>query len=445
MAAELLIVDDDPNIRRSFSALLREQKYRTTESETAEQALLLCEHHIFDLILLDIQLPRMSGIDFLRHLREMPDPPLVLVISGQADIPMALEAIKLGAVDFLEKPVSPEKLITSVHSCLLLAHSEQQRRIFVTSTEHDSQIIGQSQAVRKLLQTIGKVAPTDSTVLITGQNGTGKELVATRIFLESKRRDKPFIKVNCPGIPETLFESELFGHLKGAFTGAVKNFPGKFALADGGTIFLDEIGDLPLNLQAKLLRVLETGEIETLGMEERRQVDVRIICATNHSLEKLVSEGRFRQDLYYRITVFKIEVPPLSDRIDDIPLLAGSFLARFDPSGQTRLSPEAVTLLLAQPYPGNIRQLKNIIERLSIMYRGRIIQPEDIRNQAEPNQSSLIQANTTKGLSAQLEQFEQTLLKRTLQECKNNISEAARILQIDRSALSKKIKEYGIK
>lgn len=445
MAYEILIVDDEATIRSSFSALLRDRKYRTDEAPSAEIAIRKCEQRSYSLILLDLQLPGMSGLEFLEKVRALPERPEVLVISGQADIPMALQAIKLGAVDFLDKPVGPEKLLASVHSALLLADARQQRALMLESVESSSQIVGRSAAVRKLLQIIDKVAPTDSTVLITGPNGTGKELVATRVYLESKRRDKPFVRVNCPGIPDTLFESELFGHLKGAFTGAVRNYPGKFVLADGGTIFLDEIGELPFNLQAKLLRVLESGEVETLGSEARNQVNVRVICATNRSLEQLVREGRFREDLYYRISVFVIDVPPLNTRRDDVPMLIGAFLARFDPAGRTQLSTEAIAWLTTLDYPGNVRQLKNIVERLTILSRDRTVQLAELQEQLGSAGATSRSSTGGGSLSERLAEYERAMIAQTLSQCKGNISEAARLLQMDRAAVSRKIKELGLK
>lgn len=445
MAQKILIVDDEPNITLSFSSLLQDEGYKTAAAETAEEAIQKCLETSFDLVLLDLHLPGQSGIDFLEWIKEEPYPPVVLVVSGQSDIPTALKAIKLGAIDYLEKPVHPEKLISSVGSSLMLAAANRQRNLMVNDIDSRSQIIGNSKAVKKLLKTIQQAAPTHATILITGENGTGKELVATRIYLESTRREKPFIKVNCPGIPPTLFESELFGHTKGAFTGAVKDYPGKFVLADGGTIFLDEIGDLPLDCQAKLLRVLESGEVETLGSVQKRHVDVRLICATNRNLLKRVHDGRFREDLYYRISVFVIEVPPLRDRSDDIPLLTGEFLKRFDPAQSTRLSAEALAYLTTLDYPGNVRQLKNIIERLTILFHNQTVEASDLVAHVVPCAPSESLSSHASTLSEKTANFEKYLIMKTLDDAGGNISEAARLLQIDRANLSKKIKELKLK
>ncbi|HUV31515.1 MAG TPA: sigma-54 dependent transcriptional regulator [Acidobacteriota bacterium] len=445
MRISILIVDDEPNITLSFSSLLKDEGYSPVTAASAEQAAEKCARQSFELILLDLQLPGQSGLDFLRQLKADPLAPPVLVISGQADIPMALEAVRLGAVDFLEKPVLPEKLIASAKTALLLAAADRQRTVLVDEMDERCRIVGQSAAIKKTLATISRVAPVDTTVLVTGENGTGKELVATRLYLQSHRRDRPFIRVNCPGIPETLFESELFGHVKGAFTGAIKDYPGKFVMADGGTIFLDEIGDLPLPCQAKLLRVLETGEIETLGADSHRLVDTRIICATNQDLEQLVREGRFRQDLYFRVSVFVLRVPSLAERREDIPLLVGEFLRRFDPSQSVKLSAEALACIGTLLYPGNVRQLKNLIERLTILYRGRTVQPEDIDAEFRGPAGAACPGPTELSLGERLALLERQIIEKTLGQTGGNISETARRLKIDRSNLSRKVKDFRLK
>jgi two-component system nitrogen regulation response regulator NtrX len=445
MSQRILIVDDEPKITSAFSTLLGDEGYQTDTAATAEEAMQKCGRLSFDLVVLDLNLPGQSGIDFLKWLKEEPYPPVVLVVSGQSDIPTALLAVKLGAIDYLEKPVQPEKLLSSVGASLMLASANRQRHLMVGDIDQSSQIAGNSKAIKKLLKTIRQVAPTDTTVLITGENGTGKELVATRIFLESKRRDKPFVKVNCPGIPATLFESELFGHTKGAFTGAVKDYPGKFVLADGGTIFLDEIGDLSPDCQAKLLRVLETGEVETLGSVQKRHVDVRVICATNKNLQQSVTQGRFREDLYYRISVFVIPVPPLRERCDDIPILVGVFLKQFDAAQSTRLSPDTLAYLTTLDYPGNVRQLKNIIERLTILFRQKIVELDDLVEQLVSSQPVVNRTGNALSLSEKLATFEKHLIEKTLHETAGNVSEAARLLRTDRANLSKKIKELKLK
>lgn len=448
MTGRILVVDDEPNILASFSALLKDEGHHPKTVDSAEKAERSLRQETFDLILLDLQLPGQSGLEFLRELKDEPMAPKVLVISGQADIAAALAAVRLGAVDFLEKPVPPEKLIASVSAALALATADRQRSFLVDEMDDGCRIIGQSPAIRNMLRTIDQAAPNDTTILVLGENGTGKELIASRLYLQSKRRDLPFLKVNCPGIPDNLFESELFGHRKGSFTGAIRDRAGKFVQADGGTIFLDEIGDLPLACQAKLLRVLESGEIETIGADNNRRVDVRVICATNRNLQQLVAEKQFREDLYYRISVIVIEAPPLSARLDDIPLLIGEFLKRFDPSGRTQLSAGAIATLGSMRYPGNIRQLKNIIERLTILHPDRTIEADDISGTTRPDHNSHNRPAAGKialSLSQQTDIFEKHLVSQTLSECGGNISEAARRLQIDRANLSKKIKEMGLK
>ncbi len=445
MSDTILIIDDEPNIIFSFSSLLKDEGYSVNSASSTEEGLKIYSKKRFDLILLDLNLPKLSGIDFLKTVKKDPIAPVVIVISGQSDISTALETVKLGAADYLEKPVPPERLLTRIKSGLMLSHAQRQRSLMVNDLDKSSCIIGESPSVKKLLSTISQAAPTDVSVLIRGENGTGKELVAMRLYLESLRREKPFVKVNCPGIPSTLFESELFGHTKGAFTGAVKNYPGKFAIADGGTIFLDEIGDLPYECQAKLLRVLETGEVEKLGSTEMTNVDVRVICATNRNLEKLIEVKKFREDLFYRISVFNIEVPSLNDRKDDIPLLIGEFLKKYDPSNELQLSPDAIAFLTTLDYPGNVRQLKNLIERLSIIHQGKQIGINDLPEMMAFDKQSNIVDSKPDSLSDQLNIFEMHLIKNTLRKTKGNISEAARQLKIDRANLSRKINDWGLK
>jgi len=445
MPETILIIDDEQKIISSFTSLLEDEGYKVNSAESIEKALKLYNKNRYNLILLDLNLPKLSGVDFLKIIKNDPIPPVVLVISGQSDISTALETIRLGAADYLEKPVPPEKLLTSVKSGLLLSQAQKQRLLMVNDLDQSSRIIGESSAIKKLLLTISQAAPNDVSVLIRGENGTGKELVAMRLYLESKRREKPFIKVNCPGIPASLFESELFGHTKGAFTGAVRDYPGKFVLADGGSIFLDEIGDLPYECQAKLLRILETSEVEKLGSTDSTIVDVRVICATNRNLEKLIEEKKFREDLYYRISVFNINVPSLNERKDDIPLLVGEFLKRYDPSGKLLLSPDAIAYLTTLDYPGNVRQLKNLIERLSITHPGRQIGMIDLAGMTSIDNLPERNAPESISLTDQLLDFEKHLIKKTLENTQGNISEAARQLNIDRANLSRKINEWGLK
>ncbi|UCG62799.1 MAG: sigma-54-dependent Fis family transcriptional regulator [Candidatus Zixiibacteriota bacterium] len=444
MSNRILIVDDEPNIVLSFSSLLQDSGYPTDSAGSFDEAVRKLRAGEISLVLLDLNLPDRSGIEFLKLLKEEPSPPLVLVISGQSEISTALEAVKSGALDYLEKPVPPEKLLASVRTALMLRDANRQRSLLVDDLDTQSRLVGSSRAMKTLLRSIEKVAPSDATVLITGANGTGKELVATRIYLQSNRRDKPFIKVNCPGIPETLFESELFGHKRGAFTGAVKDYPGKFILADSGTIFLDEIGDLPIECQAKLLRVLETGEVETLGAVDRTHVNVRVICASNRELLGLVDEGKFREDLYYRVSVLVVNVPPLRHRPDDIPLLVGEFLRRFDPAGVTRLAPEAMEVLTAYDYPGNVRQLKNIVERLTILHPETTIGSSEVAIQLAQGAPSVPEAGS-KALSERLRQYEKEIIRQVLVEHAGNIAAAARSLKMDRGNLSRKIRELGLK
>jgi len=444
MHERVLIVDDEPNIAKSFSDLLGDQGYTTDIATTLADALAACRDRTYDLILLDLSFPKGSGLDLLRA-DVLAAATVVLVVSGQSDIPTALEAVRLGAVDYLEKPVGPERLLASVRTALLLAQARRQQVLFSEELASQARMVGESPSMKKLVRDIHQAAASDASVLLTGENGTGKELVAARLHLESRRRDRPLVKVNCPGIPETLFESELFGHRKGAFTGAIRDYPGKFVMADGGTIFLDEIGDLPLPCQAKLLRVVETGEVETLGETAGGVVDVRVICATNQDLNSLVAQRRFRQDLFFRISVLPIRLPSLSERRDDIPLLIGEFLRQFDPSGSTSLSPDAIGLLCAQSYPGNVRQLKNVIERLTILHRGRTISAADLGLSPRPGGGDERHSPPEPvSLALHMERCERQIIEQTLRSCRGNISEAARILRIDRANLSRKARKYHL-
>lgn len=441
MSEKILIVDDEPNIVSSFASLLGDEGYLTKSAVSVNEALQLCSQTDFALVLLDLNMPERSGLEFLRDLPR-PLRPEVLVISGQSEIAVALEAVKLGALDYLEKPVSPERILASVRTSLLVAAANSHRRLMADELDDRARMVGDSAPMRALQSQIYRIAPADSQVLITGPNGTGKELVAIRLHLASARRDRPFVRVNCPGIPETLFESELFGHRKGSFTGAIKDFPGKFVQADHGTIFLDEIGDLPLACQAKLLRVLEGGEVETLGATETQQTDVRVICATNRDLGQLIAAGKFREDLFYRISVLNIDVPSLDQRREDIPTLVGEFLRRFDPGGQTQIAPEAMACLCTLDYPGNVRQLKNLIERLTILNSGQMVTTADLSPSSPPARST--KNGKPANLSEQLLEFERGLIKQTLEQCQGNISEAARQLGTDRANLSRKVRQLRL-
>ena len=443
MSSRILIVDDEPNIVASFDSLLSNEGYQTCGVFSPDEAEQLLNKRHFEIILLDLNFPGRSGLDLLQKIVAKPGHPMVLVISGQAEIKTAIDALRVGASDYLEKPVDPVRLISTVRNLVGLYQAKRRQLMITDQIEEKSQLVGNSTPMRELEDMILMIGPTDSTVLITGENGTGKELVATRLFLSSNRRDKPFVKVNCPGIPASLFESELFGYRKGAFTGADKDYPGKFRLADSGTIFLDEIGDLPRECQAKLLRVLETGEIETLGSGMEETVDARIVCATNRDLASRVKQGDFREDLFYRISVITIQVPPLRERPEDIPLLVGEFLRQFDPSGETSLAAEALALISGYEFPGNVRQLRNLIERLTIFYGGTRIGAAQIESTGTLHKSVDTEDHHT--LAESLHSFEKNLIAAALSECGDNITKAAEMLGIDRANLSRKVKEHNLK
>ncbi|MCK4372456.1 MAG: sigma-54-dependent Fis family transcriptional regulator, partial [candidate division Zixibacteria bacterium] len=440
MQNRILIIDDEPNITSSFASLLTDEGHLAEGASDAETGLKRIERNRYDLVLLDLNLPGLSGIDFLKRIKGKPTAPMVLVISGQSEIAVALEAMKLGAVDYLEKPVAPERLISSVRAALMLLQAERQRSIMADEVDAGSQMIGQSASMRQLSSVISQAAPTDVTVLIEGENGTGKELVATRIYLESRRRDRPFVKVNCPGIPETLFESELFGHRKGAFTGAVKDYPGLLEMADGGTLFLDEIAELDGNLQSKLLRVIQEKTFERVGGRRQITADVRLIAATNRRLKRMVDEGGFREDLFYRLNTFPLELPPLRERPADIPALARAFLGRAAKEfgkPPLELSEEAMECLMGYNWPGNVRELENAIERAVILAQNSNIEVTDLPHQNLPLARSALPGK-------RLKEAEKNHILNILTETEGNYSEAARILGISRMTLYNKAREYGI-
>jgi len=367
----ILIVDDELSMREFLSILLSREGYGVATAATGEEALTLLASGGVDLILSDLAMPGLSGIDLLSRTREMDPPPELILITAHATAETAVEAMKRGAYDYIPKPFRVDELLLTISRALerrsLVAENRELRR----RGDHPPEggMVGESPALRRVVDLIDRVAPTGATVLVTGESGTGKELVARAIH-EKSMLPGPFVPVNCGSIPETLMESELFGHVKGAFTGAVKDHPGLFEQADRGTIFLDEIGELPLQLQAKLLRVLQDREVRRIGAHTSRSVDTRVICATNRDLEEGVRAGTFREDLYYRINVVRIHLPPLRDRREDIPLLVGRItrlIARRRGISPPRITPEAMERLSAYPWPGNIRELENVLEHALVI------------------------------------------------------------------------------
>ena len=444
----IMVIDDEKDIRDSLEGVLKDEGYRVTVEENAEEGLRSIGKSAPDLILLDIWMPGMDGVETLKEIKKRFDNLPVIMISGHATIDTAVKATKLGAYDFIEKPLSLDDLILSVAHALERSRLVEENTALRERERMDYTLIGESRAMRALKMDIERVAPTDSWVLITGENGTGKEFVARNIHLSSMRVLRPFVEVNCAAIPEELIESELFGHEKGAFTGAVAAKKGKFDQADKGTIFLDEIGDMSLKTQAKILRILQEQSFERVGGSERIMVDVRVIAATNKDLTKEIEKGAFREDLFYRLNVIPFHVPALRERKDDIPLFVEFYLK--DLSRRTArevpvIDSAALKALVVYDWPGNVRELKNLIERLIIMGPSESIEfgdiPDYIRD-TEP--SEIISSEDKQNFKEARARFERQFIIKKLEEFDGNISKTAEAIGLERSHLYRKIKAYKI-
>ena len=448
--SRILVVDDEANIRYTLKMILEYEGYVFYEAESGWQALEVLEDHPeIDLVLLDIRLPDLDGLKVLAEIKKRPYPPEVIMISGHGTIEMAVEATKLGAFDFLEKPPTRERVLLSLRNALEARKLKFAYHDIKRKAEKSYQIVGQHPLIKNLWQEILKIAPTNATVLILGESGTGKELVARAIHAHSPRAAENFVQVNCAAIPEELIESELFGHEKGAFTGATEKKPGKFELADGGTIFLDEIGDMSLKTQSKVLRVLEEGEVQRVGSSKIIKVDVRVIAATNKDLKKEMKEGRFREDLYFRLNVVPLSVPPLRERKEDIPLLVNYFCERFSEENnfrRKRFSAEALELMMKYPWKGNVRELKNLVERLIILTDKEVIGPEDLPDYIYQDREVLLpDLRKVKTLKEFREEAEKNFILYKLKMNNWNVSKTAREIDTPRSNLYKKLEQYGIK
>jgi len=453
MSQSILVVDDEAGVRSSLQGILGDEGYVVDAVESGEACLQALESRRYDLLLLDVWLPGMDGLETLSRVRTL-DPELpVVVISGHGTIETAVSAVRMGARDFVEKPLSLEKTLLVVKNALRQQRLEKEIRELKEQISHRWVMVGESAPVRALRAAIGQAAPSNGRVLIFGENGTGKELVARNIHHQSLRSQGPFVEVNCAAIPEDLIESELFGHTRGAFTGALAAKKGKFELADGGTLFLDEIGDMTLKTQAKVLRVLQEQTLEPVGGTASVPVDVRVIAATNKRLDAEIRKGSFREDLFFRLNVIPLEVPALRDRREDIPLLARHFIAEFSAEYGKRpkeLSNEALDALVAHGWPGNVRELRNIIERLVIMTPGERVEAQHLPSPllgggflargavaAEPLADFA-------SLQAAREDFERRYIRRKYEECGGNMSRTAEALQVERSNLYRKMKAYGL-
>ncbi|PYP35849.1 MAG: Fis family transcriptional regulator [Gemmatimonadetes bacterium] len=456
MSPRVLLVDDEPNIRKMVAALLESEGFETAEAANGAAGLALVEREAPDAVLLDLMMPGgPDGLATLAQLKRVaPDLPVVMM-SGKANLADAVRATKLGAFQFLEKPLTPEGLLTTLRAALELARTLAENRRLHEALGHADPLVGVSRAMEELRALIARVAPTEARVLITGESGTGKELVASAIHRQSARAARPFVCVNSAAIPKDLVESEMFGHERGAFTGATERRVGRFELADRGTLFLDEVGDLGPEAQAKLLRVLESGVIERLGGEKPLAVDVRVIAATNKHLAKASQQGQFREDLLFRLNVLPIHIPPLRERPDDIPPLVHHFSMRQATrlGRPVRFDAGAVHLLAAYPWPGNVRELANIMERLAILVAGEAVTADDVARVVRQDGTGDVTRSraaaasddwTDIALTEALDGFERTLIARALSAARGNVADAARKLATDRANLYRRMRRLGL-
>jgi two-component system nitrogen regulation response regulator NtrX len=446
----ILIVDDETTILKSLSGILSDEGYEALTASNGYEALKIIEEESPDLVLLDIWMPGMDGIETLREIKRTNPFLKVIIISGHGTIETAVKAIKLGGFDFIEKPLSIEKVVVTINNALNFRRLEEENRYLRKKTLEKHSITGNSPPTQSLKKQIAVAAPTNAWILITGENGTGKELVARTIHQMSDRAEKPLIDVNCAAIPEELIESELFGHEKAAFAGATTRKRGKFEVADKGTIFLDEIGDMSLKTQAKILRILQEQKFERVGGSRTLTVDVRVFAASNKDLEKEIEKGTFREDLYYRLNGIPIRVPPLRNRTEDIPLLIETFLKGFVEEGgcgKKTMTVEAIELLKSYPWPGNVRELKNLMERLAIMTASDVIDVDDLPSSymAASEETTLQEYFDESSLKEARRAFEKAFVLQKLAENQKNITQTAETIGIERSHLYKKLKAFGIK
>ena len=448
MSHRVLIVDDEQGIRQALKQVLEYEDLDVRVAASGGEAITLYTEFRPHLVFLDVKMAGLDGLETLTRLRNLDSSPQIVMISGHGTIATAVEATQRGAFDFLEKPLDTDRLLLTVRNALAHAELVGENARLREAAESRYLMVGESPALQEVRDLVAKVGPTAARVLITGENGTGKELVARALHEASPRRDAAFVEVNCAAIPSELIESELFGHMKGSFTGAFADRAGKFEQADGGTLFLDEVGDMSLPAQAKLLRVLQEGVVTRIGGAKSIQVDVRVLAATNKDLEAEIAEGRFREDLLYRLNVVPIEVPALRDRLEDVPALVAHFAEQLSSSAGVpgrKFSEDAVRRLQARAWPGNIRELRNAIERALILSSGKLVAPGDIDRLLPSTDGGA--GGTAAGLQT-FEGFKQdaekTFLTQKLREHDWNVSETARALKMPRSNLYKKIERYGL-
>ncbi len=453
MKSQLLIIDDDANTLASLARAFRLAGHEATVCDNPMRALDIIKQEKFDLIFSDVMMPVKDGLQLLEEIRAAGITTPVVMMSGQAHIEMAVRATKLGALDFLEKPLSTDKLLLTLQNALQLERLKQENQQLRQQLGSGG-LVYTGDKMRRLMTQVERVAASESRVCILGETGTGKELIAHTIHEKSNRRDGPYVTLNCAAVPAELIESELFGHEKGSFTGAASRHVGKFEQAHGGTLFLDEIGDMPLAMQAKLLRVLEQGEVERIGGDKPIKVNVRVVVATHRNLEELVKQGGFRQDLFHRIYVFPVALPPLRERPEDIPALVQHFsamIARQNGWKEIAFSPEAMQALQAQPWPGNIRELRNVVERLLLFVEGDTVTASTVQT-ALPGQAALVDGTaagailgTGSGtLADRVDQFERQVILDEIKRQNHHITNAAKALGLERSHLYKKCQQLGI-
>jgi two-component system, NtrC family, response regulator AtoC len=447
MKPTILVVEDEEKLRRVIELQLKTAGFEVEQTGSAEAGLKLADHA--DLILTDLRLPGISGLELLANLRRQDSHTPVIVMTAFGSIETAVEAMKAGAADFLPKPFSLDHLMTVVNKALevktLRAENQELRAELNQRYEFDN-IVGRSSAMRDIFATIDRVAPTRATVLMCGESGVGKDLIARAIHHHSPRADRPFVKINCTALPENLMESELFGYEKGAFTGANTTKPGKFEQADSGTVFLDEIGDVPASVQVKLLRILQEREFERLGSNKTRHLDVRVLAATNVDLRAALEQGTFREDLYYRLNVLPISIPPLRERKEDIPYLARHFVKKLKQdlgSSVESISEGAIEKLLGYHWPGNVRELENVIERSMVLATGPVLEAGDIRLDLTPQTRSAV-ADSFLPEGVTLDEYEQSIIREALHRANGNKSQAARLLGLTRNALRYRLSQMGI-
>ncbi|URA11047.1 sigma-54-dependent transcriptional regulator [Thermospira aquatica] len=447
MKRRILIVDDEPNIRETIGDILKDTGYEVVLAKDGEEACKVVGKEDFDTIILDVMLPGKGGLEVLEYIhQEFPIIP-VIIISGHGNIKMAVEAMRKGAYDFMEKPPSIERILATVRNAINYKNLLLENMSLKSAANVAPTFVGKSPVISQILSSLPQIAQSDASVLITGENGTGKEVIARLIHFHSRRRYLPFVGVNCAAIPETLIESELFGYEKGAFTGANKQKKGKFEQAHRGTLFLDEVGDLSLPAQAKVLRVLQENEFERVGGNELVKVDVRIIAATNQNLQEKIQKGEFREDLYYRLNVLPLHLPPLRERREDIPELVEFFLEEERERTKRNLSitKDALNFLASQPWKGNVRELKNFIQRLAILCPDETITLKQVQQQLFPTTQNLLQEEMkTLSLKEAKREFERQLILDRLAQFHMNIAKTAESLDIERTYLYRKMKELDI-